>query len=1007
MKRRLLNLIMGLVLMSLNVIAQEKVITGTVTSAEDGLPLPGVSVKIKNSVLATSTGTDGKYTIRATQGQVLIFSYIGTLTMEKIIGSESVVNAALKSDAKALGEVVVTALGIERDKRTLAYSVQTVKGEDLRESNQSNIINGLQGQIAGAQITSSGGSPGLPSEIILRGVSSLSGDNQPLMIVDGIRVSNASTDGTVNRLADFNPEDIQDISILKGAAASALYGIDAASGAIIITTKKGKSGTTQMNGSYKSFLETVGRLPKQQSLYTSGTGSGFDESSISSWGRKFRSDELIYNNLDRFFETGQINDVNFNVNGGAEKYNYYFSGNYRDGSSIIPNTRSDKLSVLIKGTTKLTRKIELTASANYINNNIKEGIVGGSSGGYANSIYMYPLRYDIQRYQYDNGKPYYEYYENSGVEETARISPMWAIMKNARNTGTQRFVINGNLAYKPVDWINLSYRVGQDFYNQDYGYVTVPGTPGFMDGRLYESKGNFIYQTNIFNASFDRKINNDLRATLILGASSEYFEAKTNVVSGEDFVVPDIYSVNNIAAANLVSSEGFRRRQRYALYGDFKLDYKNMLSLGITGRNDWSSTLPQDARSFYSPSISGSFTFSELFDNKNEWFGKLRVSYAKVGKDAPIYATYTNLVPYLGIGGGYQNFATGGNLHLVAETTVENEYGLEFRLFRNRLNLEATYYDKESRDQIVTARVPLPTGFVEQTFNVGKLRNRGIEMSLSGSPFKSKNFTWNTTLNAWKNTSKMLEFPGHIEVFPYTFGQPYTSAYGASMIDKPVLGIVGSDYLKNDEGYTVIGSDGYPVINRQDNSLYIGNREPKFNIGLLNKFSYKNLNLSFLWDFRFGGDVYNATRLGMVSRGIAYDVGQLRDRAFVFNGVVEQPDGSYVKNTKEVALDYNYFVNNYTSVGSNFVETVNWARVRYITLGYTVPKKYTDRLKVSRVSFELSAQNPILITNYSGGDPEVNSAGPNAGGGGGSTMGVDFGAIPVSRTYSLGVSVGF
>lgn len=1008
MRKQLFVIAFGLIFLCLQAAAQQRDVSGKVIGADDQLPLPGVTVAVKGSSQVTQTDIDGNYKIKVDNASVLVFTFIGMQTKEVIVGNNNTINVSLVQDSKSLNEVVVTALGIERDKRTLTYAVQNIKGDDIRESNQSNIINGLQGQIAGAQITSSGGSPGLPSEIILRGVSSLTGDNQPLMIVDGIRVSNASTDGTVNRLADFNPEDIESISVLKGSAASALYGIDAGAGAIIITTKKGKIGKIQINGGYKSFLETVGKTPEQQKIYTNGLGGTFDESSISSWGRKFRSDELIYDNIDRFFETGLINDVNFNVNGGSEGFNYYMSGNYRDGSSIIPNTESQKISFLIKGTAKLAKNLDLTASANYIKNDIQEGIVGGSSGGYANSIYNYPLRYDIKRYQYENGDPYYEYFENLGADdETARISPMWGVMKNPRNTGTQRIVVNGFLNYKPLDWINLSYRIGQDYYNQNYSAITVPGTPAYMNGRLYQSEGNYVNLTQILNGSFDKQIVKDLRATLIVGATQEYYEGSRFSYTGENFLVPGIYSVNNIDRNNLTISEGNPRRRRYALYGDFKLDYKNMLSIGMTGRNDYTSTLSKENRSFYSPSFSGSFAFSELFENRNEWFGKLRVGYAKVGKDAPIYATNTNLVQYPGIGGGFMNNATGGNINLVPERTIETEYGLELKLFKNRLSVDASYYDKESRDQIITARVPLPTGFVIQTFNAGSLRNRGVEVSLNGSPIKNKNFDWNVTLNGWKNKSKMLEFPGQIEVFPYTFGQPYSAAFAGSMLNMPVLGIIGTDYKKNSDGYTIIDNTGYPVINSEENRLYIGNREPKLNIGLLNKFRYKDFSLSFLWDFRFGGDIYNATRLGMISRGIAKDVGDYRDKQFVFNGVVEQPDGSFIKNTQEVVLDYAFFTNRYTPVGTNFVETVNWARVRYITLGYTVPKTLSNRLKVSRLSIELSAQNPILITNYSGGDPEVNSAGPNAGGGGGSTMGVDYGAIPISRTYSLGLSVGF
>lgn len=254
----------------------------------------------------------------------------------------------------------------------------------------------------------------------------------------------------------------------------------------------------------------------------------------------------------------------------------------------------------------------------------------------------------------------------------------------------------------------------------------------------------------------------------------------------------------------------------------------------------------------------------------------------------------------------------------------------------------------------------------------------------------------------------MLELPDQVRVFPYTFGQPYTAAIAASMIDKPVLGVVGTDYVRSPEGYVVIDNDGYPIINSTDRQLYIGNREPKFNLGFINKFAYGDFALSFLWDFRFGGDVYNATRLGMMSSGIAEDIGEWRDREIVFSGVVKQPDGTYRKNTKPVILNYNFFATNYYAVGTNFIEQVNWARLRYVTLGYRLPSSVNNRLKVKGISLELAAQNLLLFTNYSGGDPEVNSAGPNSGGAeGGSTMGVDFGAIPLTRSFSFGINVNF
>ncbi|RZK68483.1 MAG: SusC/RagA family TonB-linked outer membrane protein, partial [Pedobacter sp.] len=473
-----------------------------------------VSIRVKNGVNSVQSNTDGVYTIGAKKGDVLIYSYVGFVAEERTVGDAAAINIELRPDSKGLNEVVVTALGIERSKKSLTYSVQTVKGDDLRNSGQSNIINALQGQVAGAQISSSGGSPGLPSEIILRGSTSLSGDNQPLFIVDGIRVNNSASNGTVNRISDFNPEDIEDITILKGAAAAALYGIDAASGAIIITTKSGKSGALQITGGYKSFVETMGRTARQQAIYTTGTGGVYDESVGSSWGRKFRYDEPIYNNINRFFETGVTHDANININGGSEKLNYYVSGGYRTSSSMIPNTNQDKINLMVKGTAKLSSKIDLTTSASYVQNEIQEGLAGATAGGWINSILTYPRRYDILDYVKGNGEPNYVYVE-PGSEHLARLSPMWGVMKNPRNNNVDRFVLNNNLVYKPMAGLTIAYRLGQDFTSSKFRRILTPGTPNSnlaaFKGSVYENNSETKFITSNFTTTYDKKITTDFR----------------------------------------------------------------------------------------------------------------------------------------------------------------------------------------------------------------------------------------------------------------------------------------------------------------------------------------------------------------------------------------------------------------------------------------------------------------------------------------------------------------
>lgn len=978
----------------------QNIIKGRVTGTDGAIS--GATITVVGTSVSAASDAEGNFAIRAKVGDVLRVTYIGYLGQEVKVES-TFVHVELLSDDAAIEEVVVTALGIERSKKNLTYSVQQVSGDDLRAANQGNILNALQGQIAGAQISSSGGSPGLPTEIILRGSTTLTGDNQPLMIVDGIRVNNSSSNGTVNRIADINPEDIEDISILKGAAAAALYGIDAASGAVIITTKKGKAGVMQVGGTYRAFVESMGRLPRQQQIYTTGTGGTYDESSGSSWGRKFRYDEPIYNNIERFFQTALTHDAGVNINGGSENLQYYMSGGYRKAGSMVPNTHQNKINFLMKGTAKLSDKISVTASANYVQNNIQEGLGGASAGGWINSILTYPLRYDILQYERPNGEPWYAYKEPEDDGRDARISPMWGVMRNPRNNNVDRFIVNGSIDYKPLDWLTLNYRLGQDYTASKYRTVVTPGTPGdFFEGRVTESNTNSKYITSIFNATMQRQFYDDFNVSLILGANSDYYISDGLGYLAEDLLVPDIFSPNVVDPNNKVLTDNLASRQRYAVYGDLSISYKNMLTLGITGRNDWTSTLSPQHRQFYSPSYSGSFTFSELI-HPDMWYGKLRMSYAKVGKDAPIFRTNTNLRQVTTVGGGFVVDATGGNPDLRPERTSEFEVGTELGFFNRRLNVDLTYYKRESIDMIMTPRVPLPSGYVIMTFNAGSLWNKGYEASINVIPFRNEEFTWSTTVNAWKNISKMLEFAGDIQTFKYTNAQ-LNAGSAATTLDEHVLGIVGRDYQRTEEGYVIIGNDGYPLIDDIEKS--IGNREPEFNIGWLNRFSYKGFDLSFMWDFRFGGDIFNASRQRMMSVGTGYDVGQWRDKEFVFNGVVAQEDGSYVRNEQPVVLNYSFFANNYYQVGTNFVEKINWARVRYITLGYTIPKSLSSRLGVKRLGLELSAQNPFVITNYSGGDPEVNSAGPNAGGTGASTMGVDNGAIPLPKSFSFGLNIG-
>ena len=1005
--------------------AQERSITGVVTSASDKSTLPGVNVSVKGRMHGTTTNMDGQYTLTVSpDDKVLIFSFVGMKTQEVTIGKNNTINVSLKSDALAINEVIVTAMGIKREKKALGYAVQDVKGSELVKSKESNIVNALNGKIAGVQITNSSGAPGASSQIIIRGGTSLQNDNQPLFVVDGIPIDNSTGTGGVggsefngigatnisnsNRAMDINPEDIESVSVLKGPAAAALYGLKAASGAIVITTKRGAKGQVKVSFGSKFSFDKVNKLPSQQDMYKQGPVDNLGNMDTRlSWGDKFGANEPIYNNLKNFFDDATSWEHNVSVSGATEKTSFYLSASNIDQTGIVPKTDYEKNSFRLNAEQKINEYISIGANANFISSNTTKTLTGsglwGSSGGYMTSIMQWPRNDNMSNYLNPDGSkrrllPDVDYFEDID-------NPYWTVRNNPVTSKVTRFIGNIHTAITPVKWLSINYKLGVDYYNQFDKSVRGTGTSlkNWNEGGVAETNNEYQLLNSILMANIHKEVIPGLNMDLMVGHSLEITKRNANSWKGQDFIEPSFISINNTDLSRRDIRQSNTEKRLMGVFADFKVGYKNMLYAEFTGRNDWSSTLPIGNHSFFYPSASTGFIFSELLPRNNIFsYGKVRASWAQVGKDAPIYKTKTSFFVAETIGGGFKNSWTGGNPELKPETTTSYEFGADLRFFNGRLGMDFTYYNIKSEDQILSPRVSNATGYILKYVNAGTVENKGIELTLTANPIRTKNFRWDILANITKNKGKVKDLPGDLQIMYVTEAQVATGK-AASFEDGAFLGISGMKWKTNDQGQTLIGSDGYPMTDT-DATKYIGDREPDLSVGITNDLSYKNFRLSFLFDIRVGGDVFNATEHEMIYSGLSEET-EHRGETKVFDGVVAQPDGSFVKNTQEVILNQKYYQEIYTRNAPFFIEEASWVRLRSLSLTYKLPQNIIRKTPFTNLDFTVTGRNLLLFTDYSGMDPEVSAGGAGVTGAGSS--GIDYLGVPATKGLSLGIKANF
>lgn len=1027
--------------------AQTGNVTGVITDAK-GEPLIGASVLVKGTNKGTSTDVNGRYSIQAAAGNSLIVAYVGMKTKEVKVAGTGALDITLASDATALDEVVVTALGIKKDKKSLGYAIDEINSDELMRNKSTNAINSLSGKVAGVSITQTGGAAGAGSQIILRGGTSLERDNQPLFVVDGVIfdnstscVGNSAYDGMTNnattnsnRVMDINPEDIESMSILKGPAASALYGSRAASGVVIITTKKGKEGTVEVNFSTKYQTSWVTRTPKMQDRYGRGKISGFDSTgainydmnTTSSWGKEIGAGDQAYDNIGDFFQNAGTWDTNLSVAGGNKTGNFFLSGSFYGQDGVVPTTDFTKTTFRFNGEQRW-KMLTFTANAAYAQSRTTKtltsaGLYGSGGSGSMAALYQWPRNEEMRHYLNEDGTPYriLDGYQDRSQDIE---NPYWMLDNYSMKDNTERF--NGSFSVKAdiTPWWWVSFRMGIDSYtteNNNHIAANAAVKATWQNGMLSHNSQRYQYLSTNLMTNFNKQFG-DFNFNLMLGMSTDDTKNYLYYHYGQNLIIPGFYSFGNIDDKEKHFVESKSRHRLVGVFGEFRADWRNTAFVTVTGRNDWSSTLPLDNRSYFYPSVSGSFAFSQLLQDLDIigkdvlTFGKIRASWARVGKDASPYATLTYLEnPNTELGGltGYGNGWTRGNSILKPETTVSTEIGLELRFFNNRLKFDYAYYTNNTKDQIISPRGPQSTGYIFCAQNTGDVYNKGMELTIGGTPVQEKDWTWETSINLYGNRGTVKNLPDGTD-YIYLTDVQLGNTQAASYNNSTFMGIAGKTYKYDEQGRVLLNQDGMPT-NNGGTYTYVGNREPKLQGGWNNTVSYKGFTFNMLWEFRIGGYLWNGTDYALISAGTS-NLTANRDEITI-PGIM--PDGTlnptfkanetYTLNGATVSgkqFIQEYYSNYYLAESRNFMTKVNSLRLRTISLSYDLPKSILAKTRViKRAALTATANNLVLATNYHG-DPEAAAAG--SGVTGSSSVGVDYCGVPSCASFAFGINLSF
>ena len=1007
---------------SISMVFAQQSVTGRVTDANGGLG--SVTVSVLGTSRVTQTNDNGNYSIEANNGEKIRFSLIGYASQEITVSSSSH-NVTLQQDQGALDEVVVTAMGIKREKKSLGYSFQEVKSEQLLEAKEANISNALVGKVAGLNVIKGSNGPASSTKITLRGNNSLTGDNQPLIIVDGVPVNNflgatnndywnPSTD-MGGGLGDINPEDIESMSVLKSGAASALYGSRAGNGAIIITTKSGKA----QKGSGISFsstlgLETLFMIPELQSSFGQGSNGIADPIGTNNWGPAIAgSNEKAYDNISNFFKTGVNNTQNISFQQQIGETNIYTSATYLDDQSKIPGATFRRINLLSKVNTTFgpNKRWTTDVKVQYMNTNAKNRPLSGqnNSNAYA-TLFRMPRTLNILDYK----DAVNEFGNMLWYGTSNSMNPYWLAKYKLNEDSRDRFLMNANVKYKLTDWLDAEARFGTDMYTTNFDNRTYSGSPLSATGQYSLGKNTFAENNFIAALHAHKEELGGSKWGLNASLFGQLMRSKETSIGGSagELEVPNLFTVSN-SKGNPGVSEGFYQKQINSLYATAEFNYDGFWFINVTGRNDWSSALHDNNRSFFYPSVSTSLVVSDMINksggNFPEWlpFFKVRGSYAAVGNDLPSYRLY-NVYSIGKDPNGNTTASRNGtkfNPDVVSELIKTFEVGFDARLF-NRVGIDFAWYKTNATNQLISLPMNPLSGYSSEVVNAGNIQNQGFEIVLDANIIKSENsFSWDTRVNFSKNENKIVELTESVKTYP--LGGFDNVAVRA--IEGDIYGnIYGSKFLRVEDeasehfGKLLLNGSGLPQATGQE---LLGNQSPKALAGWTNSFTYKNIGLSFQIDGRFGGEFFSGTNVNLQANGSAAETAPNGQRAdMIVDGVIASGT-SYVVNDQSVTPQQ-YWTQVATSgnlgIGEANIYDATNIRLRNVALNYRLPAAVLKNTFIQSAKIGFTMNNVWMIKSHAKGvDPEsVFSISSNA-------TGFENFSTPTSRSYFFNLTLGF
>jgi TonB-linked SusC/RagA family outer membrane protein len=1027
-------------LFQLHSFAQNRTITGKISDV-NGKPVPGASIVVKNTRTGTSSAPDGSFSLPVpTEAKTLVISAIGLVTQEIAITDKTALEITMTAAQNTLSEVVVTSLGIARDKRSLGYATQQLPASQLADKGQVNIVNAMEGKVAGVNVTGASGGAGASVNINIRGITSFTRSNQPLFVVDGVIISNdvdrtnGGPNGTLgdqqpaNRALDLDVNNIESVNVLKGPAAAALYGSRAAAGAVIITTKKGgANGRSEIVASTSYSRQQMEGLPAVQNLYGQGSTGIYNPASGNSWGPKFGATPSIANgllvngtpvpyqpypnNINEFFQTGTISDNYLSISGGDAKQNFILSGGYLSQTGILPNTSLQRANVKFGGNTVFRNKIKVGGSVNFFNT-LQTGILDGNGAsslavveGLARSIDLTTTRVK-GTYQNPDG--------TNNWPITGQDNPYFDAYNNPLKSNLYRVIGSVNAGFDVNSWLNINYRLGIDAYTDRRKQVFAISSARVPAGQDLESDivRSELNGDLIISAHKNDFLVKDLHISGLLGQNINQRRFQVVTAQADALSIPGFYQISNGTNFAVGTAEQTTLQRLLGYYGQVSFNWRDFLYLEATGRADESSTLSTNKNTFFYPSVNATFIFTDAFhiDSKILSYGKLRANISKVGTDAPPYllantfvkgAYGNNVANFTFPDGAIAGFTLSSTIApnvLSPEFVTSYEIGTNLGFWNNRASLDATVYNTVSTSQIFSVGIPPSTGFTTKTVNAGKMTNKGIELTLSVEPISTRNLRWDIVGNFSRNVNKVVSiFPG-ITSFSVP-GSAFIGSIPSIKVGQPYGVIIGGLIPRDSTTGARLINSGTGVYATTIANQILANPNPDYILGVSNTFRYKTLSLGFTFNFIKGGQVLSFTAASYKSRGAFVETGKDRDKPWILPGEI-LTNGKYTQNNIQIpAQTYWQTLGGLQSEFNVYDATV--FRLQDITLAYDLPASIAKNWKINYIRLSVFANNVFHVAPNAFFDPELNTQGA------GNIRGLDLQGTPNARTVGASLKVSF